>query len=688
MKKGVTKMSKRISAWLLTLVMIVGLVAVPAKEVKAASLDEVDLKPDTTEKTETAAASEYEDDKTKGIVEVSFGVPEQYNTLAKLKAEGITKLQVTLKASDYTVVKEGETAGAQAYIQYDEKWKSQWENLKNGQTITVTLDISQYFSDGEQINAFGVQFANLLAGTSITYQIISAKLIGGGSSSSGGSADFGTTRDYSSGVTATLTNQKDPTNDWSGFDVTINNNSSTTICDWIIVLEVPSGTASAFKCWNAVFVADGDTIYLYPMQSGGNAVISPGTFINDAPGGGFGGKYVDAPNDIKVKAVYYNKGTSSSYDYSSGETNDDTSGSGGDGGSSSVDTSTNKDLDVEYNYAKLLQESLYFYDANMCGYLKDDCAIGWRGNCHTYDDQVTYSANGKSYNVNASGGFHDAGDHVKFGLPQGYAATMLGISYYEFEDAYTDLGQKEHLKTITDYFCDYFRRCTVYESGKVIAFCYQVGEGSSDHSIWSAPEGQTLDRPAYFADASNPATDQVSVAIAALAMNYKNFGNAEDLKVAKDLFTFVQNSESCATKGCSGFYDSGSWKDDYALAAAALWIATNDSSYKTEYENKKSGINQYWVLDWDNSGGMASMLMNDSATLGSITDVCKGKPTIDTVFHCVLSWGSCRYSAAEQFTGLVYDKLTNSNKYTDWATSQMNYMIGDNPNKRCYYSRL
>ncbi|MBO4523174.1 MAG: glycoside hydrolase family 9 protein, partial [Ruminococcus sp.] len=36
------------------------------------------------------------------------------------------------------------------------------------------------------------------------------------------------------------------------------------------------------------------------------------------------------------------------------------------------------------NYAKLLQYSLYFYDANMCGN-NSDCALSWRGNCHTND---------------------------------------------------------------------------------------------------------------------------------------------------------------------------------------------------------------------------------------------------------------------------------------------------------------
>lgn len=355
-------------------------------------------------------------------------------------------------------------------------------------------------------------------------------------------------------------------------------------------------------------------------------------------------------------------------------------GGGGTGGGTEITT------DVEYNYAKLLQESLYFYDANMCGYLEGKCALSWRGNCHTYDSDVTYTSNGKTYSVDASGGFHDAGDHVKFGLPQGYSASMLGMSYYEFGAAFDELEQTEHLKKITNYFCDYFRRCTVYDdSGNVIAFCYQVGDGYTDHSVWSAPESQTLSRPAYFADSSNPATDEVSVAIAALALNYKNFGNTEDLRVAKDLFTFVQkNNKACATEGAWDFYASTSWQDDYALAAAALWIATGESGYKSEYESNKSGINQYWVLDWANSGAMASMLAGDTSTLANVANACKNTSTIDGVFNCLLDWGSCRYNAAAGFVGMVYDKISGQNTYNAWATSQMNYMIGDNPSKRCY----
>ncbi len=503
--------------------------------------------------------------------------------------------------------------------------------------------------------------------------------------------DWGTTRNYSSGVTATVANQGSPSNDWSGFDMTFTNNSGNTICDWIVVLEVPSGTASAFKCWNATFVADGDTIYMYPMQNGSNAVAAPGNMVNNAPGGGFVSTYVDASN-ITVKAVYYNIGTQSEYDYSSGETNDDNSGGGG-SSSTDVDTSTNKDLVVEYNYAKALQESLYFYDANMCGTgVDENCGLSWRGDCHTEDANVSVSVNGTTYQVDVSGGFHDAGDHVKFGQPQGYAATALGMSYYEFKDAYTELGQTEHLKTITNYFCDYLKRSTVYsdnvnKTGGVVAFCYQVGEGNADHGYWGAPENQTGTRPAYFATASNPATDEVSIAVAALAVNYLNFGNVEDLKVAKDLFTFVQNnSKSCATEGPGSFYVSSSWKDDYVTAAAALYKATGEASYQQEYNNNSAGggINTGWMLDWDNSGAMAAMLMEDWTKLQAIANTKSNGTILDGVYNCISDWGSCRYNAAIQFCGLVYDKGNGGDSYTSWAESQMRYIIGENPNKRCY----
>ena len=157
----------------------------------------------------------------------------------------------------------------------------------------------------------------------------------------------------------------------------------------------------------------------------------------------------------------------------------------------------NDHADAAYNvnYAKALQYSLYLYDANMCGSeVGETSQFSWRDDCHTYDSSVSTPYG----TMDLSGGFHDAGDHVKFGLPAAYSATMLGWGYYEFKDAYTRTGQASHLQTITDYFCDYFKRCTVMNGSSVQAFCYQVGDGDTDHAIWESPENQTIARPAYF----------------------------------------------------------------------------------------------------------------------------------------------------------------------------------------------
>ena len=78
--------------------------------------------------------------------------------------------------------------------------------------------------------------------------------------------------------------------------------------------------------------------------------------------------------------------------------------------------------------------------------------------------------------MDVSGGYHDAGDHAKFGLPQAYSATVLGLAHMEFAEAFADTATEAHYKRIMDRFVAYFERCTVLGSdGSVQAFCYQSG---------------------------------------------------------------------------------------------------------------------------------------------------------------------------------------------------------------------
>ena len=145
------------------------------------------------------------------------------------------------------------------------------------------------------------------------------------------------------------------------------------------------------------------------------------------------------------------------------------------------------------NFAEALQKSLHFYDAEICGFTGTH-KLEWRGPCHLEDAAIALtpettnlsasyiSANsnildpdGDGY-MNLIGGFHDAGDHVQFGLPQSYTASTLGWGLYEFKQAYIDTGNYDHMLEILKHFTDFFLRCTFFDgSGNVVAYCYQTG---------------------------------------------------------------------------------------------------------------------------------------------------------------------------------------------------------------------
>lgn len=336
------------------------------------------------------------------------------------------------------------------------------------------------------------------------------------------------------------------------------------------------------------------------------------------------------------------------------------------------------------NYAKALQYSLYLYDANMCGSeVGEKSQLDWRDDCHTYDSKVSTPYG----TMDLSGGFHDAGDHAKFGLPAAYSATMLGWGYYEFKDAYTRTGQADHLKTITDYFCDYFKRCTVFNGTSVKAFCYQVGDGNTDHAEWKSPESQTLARPAYFADSSNPCTDVVAETAAALAMNYLNFKDSEDLYYAKALYEFAKTNNK-GNHDSNPFYQGTCYLDDLALASIILYKATGTSSYKADCANWISQSNWAYTtqqpLCFDSVWpAVNAIYANEWNRVSQNIDVLKGKANSEG-YACHDDWGSARYNTAQQLMGLVYDKYNNSSSYTSWAKGQMEYLFGNNRLGNCY----
>ena len=313
--------------------------------------------------------------------------------------------------------------------------------------------------------------------------------------------------------------------------------------------------------------------------------------------------------------------------------------------------------DVEVNFAKGLQYTLHFYDANKCG--KRTGRLEWRADCHMEDQHIPLKQYGEDFKginlpnswieehraeldpdgdgcLDCEGGMHDAGDHVKFGLPGTYAASTLGWGYYEFRDAYEKTGNAEHMEDILHAFCDFYLKALYYDKdGEQLAYVYQVGEGNIDHNYWLCPDLQgehLLDfaSPAYLCtetnvfkggdsvgaaeskldDQSNAAkakakqtdsraSDMCAGAAAALAISYLNFKDTEPeyakkcLKGAKDLYEMAvaSHEEGEDNKVLTLGYDGGFYTSSYdydELAWAAVWLYYCDCDGDISVRNQET----------------------------------------------------------------------------------------------------
>jgi hypothetical protein len=268
------------------------------------------------------------------------------------------------------------------------------------------------------------------------------------------------------------------------------------------------------------------------------------------------------------------------------------------------------DRESGYNYAEALQKSISFYDAQKAGPGVTGGRVIWRGDSSLEDMVVPLCPIGPSGagtnlsqhfidthrqwldpegkgTVDVSGGFYDAGDHVKFGLPQAYTASTLGWAFYEFRQAFVDTDQEAHMLEILRWFTDYFLRSTFRDDqGNVIAFAYQVGDGNMDHNVWAPPEVQKIPRPVYFATVEAPASDVCADTAAALALMYLNVQEADPayatacLDVAQALYTFASANRGLSYSG--GFYNSSYDDDELSWAAVWLHVATKQTSYLNE----------------------------------------------------------------------------------------------------------
>ena len=371
-----------------------------------------------------------------------------------------------------------------------------------------------------------------------------------------------------------------------------------------------------------------------------------------------------------------------------------------------------------YNYGEALQKSILFYEAQQAGKLPEWNRIPWRDDA-TLED-------GADVGVDLSGGWLDAGDNVKFNFPMAFSVTTLAWGAIEYYDAYERSQQLRHLsqniKWVTDYLLNSFADD---DPGEYVLYG-QVGDGKKDHKWWGSAEvvHYEMDRPAYKIDTSCPGTDlaaETSAALSSSSILFRKNGDIEYANLlidkAEKLFDFANKYRGkysdCLTKAVP-FYTSINGNQD-ELTWGAIWLhkakEAQNQNYSGEYlaiaesEYQKMDKPYNYTYQFDDKSyavyvllaketGKAEYQQRAEAWLDYWTVGYQGERIKYTPggLAFLVKWGSLPLAANTSFLAFVYSDWLEKNqgnsakveRYQDFAISQIDYILGQNPAQRSY----
>ena len=342
-----------------------------------------------------------------------------------------------------------------------------------------------------------------------------------------------------------------------------------------------------------------------------------------------------------------------------------------------------------HDYGLGLRLATKFYGANRCGNASSWC----HGACHTQD--------GQSASTDLSLGWHDCGDHIKFGQTGPYSAAALLLGYLEFPSAYQDVASPansaapsngipdilDEVKYETDYLLKavqtgrlYFQVGAAGDHNQFVEPAYQSGlavaDGGDPRAVNSVTTG-----------ASNVAGD-VAAALAYMSIAYRPYNAAyADQCLADAIIAFNIGDASHNTQGgVGGFYGASNWADDMAWGAMAIYRANNLATYLTKGQQFHNDGNfvmpTNWAFCYDHVEPAAVYeLWRATGTAIYRTELTdemtayRGRQASCGYAH-LTQWASLRYAANMAFVALLTYKVSaNAADYT-FAKANIDFILG------------
>ncbi|XP_004491112.1 endoglucanase 11-like [Cicer arietinum] len=377
-----------------------------------------------------------------------------------------------------------------------------------------------------------------------------------------------------------------------------------------------------------------------------------------------------------------------------------------------------------FDYGDALSKSVLYFEAQRSGRLPYNQRVTWRDHSALID--------GLEQGVDLVGGYYDAGDHVKFGLPMAFTVTMLSWSVIEYWEEIESAGELEHTMEAIKWGSDYFIKA--HTSPNVL--WAEVGDGDTDHYCWQRAEDMTTSRRAFKIDEKNPGSDlagETAAALAAASIVFRKINPHYStllLHHAQQLFEFAdkyRGKYDASVGAVKSYYASVSgYMDELLWAATWLYKATDKEEY-LEYVISNANIfgGTGWSISefsWDVKYAGLQILVSQflsQAKHKKHIDILEQYRSKAEYYICsclnkningsnvertpagllyIRQWNNMQYVSTASFLLTIYsDFLKNTNQkltchegivdheeILSFAKSQVDYILGSNPMNMSY----
>ena len=383
---------------------------------------------------------------------------------------------------------------------------------------------------------------------------------------------------------------------------------------------------------------------------------------------------------------------------------------------------------AENIYNRLPDQLLEFMRQQRCGYNPWLDAV-----CHPFDGRTAYGPLPAGTYLDARGGWHDAGDLLKYLLTSSNATAQLLLAYQlgpkeTFRDDFNELGQQKAngIPDILDearWGLDWMLR--LHPSRDQLY--HQVAD-DRDHRGWRLPQNETVDygwgagsfRVVYFADGqpqglrefksqSNGIANLAGRYAAAMALGYQIWNHDSRyrnyaqtlLRAGREVYAMGKLKEGVQQGNSYGApyrYEETTWADDMEWGATELFRATGEKQFITDAVRYarlagreswmgKAQTGHYQFYPFMNVAHYRLYDLVPTATkkvlaqyyregLESCVETAKGNPyEVGVPFI----WCSNNLVVALATQELLYETMTGDGRYQRFGNKQIDWLLGRNP---------